>query len=263
LTGVGIDHTQYLGDTIEEIAAEKVAVVRSGSVLVTGQLGFAARVVANRVSDERDAQMIELRTEDSAFAALSGSFVRQNASLGLAVAEIATGRIRPGADFSKANAVRAIVEFAESSRLEGRLQIANVSPLEIRDSAHNEQAAEALVDAVGEIAEGRPVTLLVAMLGDKHIDETLARLLTAVEPEGVVVCTQTSNPRSVSATELAANAAKFAGPNLRIESEPVPVKALGRAREIAGRDGVLAVAGSNYLLADLMRDPSAPAGATL
>jgi dihydrofolate synthase/folylpolyglutamate synthase len=263
LTGVGVDHTQYLGETIEEIAGEKVAVIRSGAILVAGQLGYAARIVANRVSDERDARMIEMQSEDSAFAGLRGSFVRQNATLALAAAEIATSRIHAGATFDKQTAVQAIIKFAESSRLEGRLQIVNVEPLEIRDSAHNEQAAEALVQAVNEIAEDRPVTLLVAMLGDKDIQTTLTQLLTAVSPDGVVVCTQTSNPRTVSAADLSAAAASSAAAGVRIEIEPDPLKALGRAREVAGRDGLLAIAGSNYLLADLMRDPSAPAGATL
>jgi dihydrofolate synthase/folylpolyglutamate synthase len=100
LTGVGIDHTQYLGDTIEQIAGEKVAVVRSNSVLVTGQLGHMARIVANRVSDERDSRMIEMQSEDSRFGALRGSFVRQNATLALAAAEVATARIRPGSELT-------------------------------------------------------------------------------------------------------------------------------------------------------------------
>jgi hypothetical protein len=67
----------------------------------------------------------------------------------------------------------------------------------------------------------------------------------------------------VTAAELATVAAASAAPGVRIETEAQPLLALGRAREIAGRAGLLAIAGSNYLLADLMRDPSAPAGATL
>ncbi|MBK5230913.1 MAG: bifunctional folylpolyglutamate synthase/dihydrofolate synthase, partial [Thermoleophilia bacterium] len=51
LTGVGIDHTEYLGDTIEAIAREKLAVVRSGAALVCGPLGEAAAIEANAISD--------------------------------------------------------------------------------------------------------------------------------------------------------------------------------------------------------------------
>jgi hypothetical protein len=78
-----------------------------------------------------------------------------------------------------------------------------------------------------------------------------------------VVCTQASNPRSLAADAIAARVSALASPSTRVETEPSPIKALDRARQITGSGGLLAVAGSNYLLADLLRDPAASAGATL
>jgi dihydrofolate synthase/folylpolyglutamate synthase len=263
LTSVGIDHTQYLGDRVEQIAREKVAVVRSNSALVSGPLGPAARVVVNQMTDERDARWIEQHGENPVFADLPGEFVRANASLALTVTEAALPRIRPGAEFSRMRAIDAIAELAGSGQLVGRLEMSNSEPFEVRDSAHNPQAAAALASALGEVAAGRPVTLLVAMLKDKPIDDTLGELLKAVPADGVVVCTQASNPRSLPAPELAERVTALAGTGVRVESVPDALTALGRAREIAGRDGLLSVTGSNYLLADLLREPGAPAGATL
>ncbi|MBI4897310.1 MAG: hypothetical protein HY827_02965 [Actinobacteria bacterium] len=266
LTGVGIDHTEYLGETIEQIAREKLDVVRSGAALVCGPLGAAAAAVANALSDERDALMTQLRSEDPAFASLPGEFVRVNASLSLDAAQTAYDRLRPGAAFLSDAAVRAISGFARSGRSQGRLQIVNVTPFELRDAAHNEQAAEALVCALRELAGDRPVTLLVAMMRDKHIQPTLSRLLTAVGDDGVIVCTQSSNPRSLRAAELAVLAERMSaetlGRDLRVERISDVHAALGRARKVAGSSGALVVTGSNYLLADLIRDPAAPAGAT-
>lgn len=263
LTSVGIDHTQYLGDTIEAITREKVAVVRSNSALVSGPLGPAASVVVNAMTDERDARWIEAHGEDPAFAELSGEFVRANASLALAVTEVALPRIRHDEAFIRERAVAAISSLATSGQLVGRLEMSNSEPFEVRDSAHNSQAATALAAALGEVAAGRPVTLLVAMLKDKPIHDTLSELLKAVPADGVVVCTQASNPRSLPAAELAERVSALAGSDVRVESVTDPLTALGRAREIAGRDGLLSVTGSNYLLADLLREPGAPAGATL
>jgi dihydrofolate synthase/folylpolyglutamate synthase len=266
LTGVGIDHTEYLGDTIEQIAREKLAVVRSGAALVCGPLGVAVAAVANAVSDERDALMTMLRAEDPAFASLPGEFVRQNASLALDTAQTAYGRLRPGAVFLSDAAAQAIGDFARSGRSRGRLQIVNVAPFELRDAAHNEQAAAALVAALPELVGRRPVTLLIAMMRDKHFQPTLGRLLNAIDDDGVVVCTQSTNPRTLSSAELAAlaervsSAAPGGGP--RVECVADAHVALGRAREVAGPAGALVVTGSNYLLADLLRDPAAPAGAT-
>jgi dihydrofolate synthase/folylpolyglutamate synthase len=263
LTGVGIDHTQYLGDTLEEIAREKVAVVRSGALLVSGPLPQVVRPVVNAVTDERDANWIELHDIAPLFADLPGEFVRENASLAIAVAESALERIRPGVWFDVKLADAAIHAFAADERHHGRLQIANSEPFEIRDSAHNPQAAQALAVAVGELSEGRPVTLLVAMLADKPVEETLTELLAMMPEDGVVICTAATNPRSLPATELAARVRALAAPGVRVEAIDGPHAALGRAREVAGRDGLLSVTGSNYLIADLLRQPGSGVGSTL
>lgn len=264
LTGVGIDHTQYLGETIEEIAAEKLAVVRSRAALVSGPLGQAAAQVANRMADERDARWTELRRVDPVFAGVTGEFVRANASLALATAEVAYARIKPGASFLREPAVDAILELARTKGIAGRLQLTNAEPFEIRDAAHNAQAAEALVQALKEVAGERPVTLLVAMLEDKPVSYTLAVLVSGVSDGGTVICTQSANPRSIAAVDLAARIDEIGSSRaLRTEAVADPWAALARAREVSGRDGVLCVTGSNYLLADLLREPGAPAGATL
>lgn len=264
LTGVGIDHTQYLGETIEEIAAEKLAVVRSRAALVSGPLGQAAAQVANRMADERDARWTELRRVDPVFAGVTGEFVRANASLALAAAEVAYARIKPGASFLREPAVDAILELARTKGIAGRLQLTNAEPFEIRDAAHNAQAAEALVQALKEVAGERPVTLLVAMLEDKPVSYTLAVLVSGVSDGGTVICTQSANPRSIAAVDLAARIDEIGSSRaLRTEAVADPWAALARAREVSGRDGVLCVTGSNYLLAALLREPGAPAGATL
>lgn len=263
LTGVGIDHTEYLGETLEAIAREKAAVVRSGALLVSGPLPAVVRPVVNAATDERDANWIELAGPSALFADLSGEFVRANASLALATAEATLERIRPGVWFDGDGAVAAITAVAADEHRHGRLQIANHEPMEIRDAAHNAQAARALVGAVDELAGDRPVTLLVAMLSDKPIDETLAELLKMLPDNGAVVCTAAGNPRSLPAEQLAERVRGFAAPGVRVEAVEPPIAALGRAREIAGPDGLLSVTGSNYLIADLLREPGDDPGATL
>lgn len=263
LTGVGIDHTEYLGSTLEEIAREKVAVVRSGAVLISGPLPQVVRQVVNAATDERDANWIELHGVDPVFAYLPGEFVRANATLALAASDAALGRLRPGVWFDRPRAIDAIREFAASEHQLGRLQIANHEPLEIRDAAHNPQAAAALVEAVGELSEGRPVTLLVAMLSGKPVEETLSELLRMIPDDGSVVCTGVANPRSLSAAELAERARGLASDRIQVESIDSPLAALGRARELTGASGLLCVTGSNYLVGDLMRGPDAGAGASL
>lgn len=263
LTGIGIDHTEYLGETLEEIAREKVAVVRSGALLVSGPLPDAVRPVVNATTDERDANWIELRGPLPEFDGLKGEFVRSNASLALVAAESALERLQPAVWFDAPAARAAIVDLSEHGPHLGRLQIDNLEPLEIRDAAHNPQAARALRSAVDEVAGDRPVTLLVAMLADKPVEETLKELLPMLRDDATVICTEVSNPRALPAAELAARIAGLAGPDVRTEAVPDVFAALDRARRTAGRDGLLCVAGSNYLIGDLLRGPGAASGATI
>lgn len=263
LTSVGIDHTDYLGGTLEEIAREKVAVVRSGALLISGPLPEVARQVVNAAVDDRDARWIEVRGELARFNDLLGEFVRINASVAMAVADGMLGRLRADARFESDAAGSAIAALASGQGLRGRLEVAGGDPLEIRDSAHNPQAARALASAVDELAQGRRTTLLVAMLADKPVDETLAELLTMLGDDGAVVCTASTNPRSLAASELAERVRALAAPGVSVEEVSPPTAALKRARALAGRDGLLSVTGSNYLIGDLLRGPKARPGATL
>ena len=59
LTGVGLEHTRWLGPTVRDIAEEKLAVVRDHGTLVVGELDAEARAVAERVAAERHARLVE------------------------------------------------------------------------------------------------------------------------------------------------------------------------------------------------------------
>ena len=87
LTGVGLEHTRWLGPTIADIAEEKLAVVRDHSTLVTGPLEPAARAVAERVADERHAAGPESPALADVPLRSAGAFQRQNFAVACAAAE--------------------------------------------------------------------------------------------------------------------------------------------------------------------------------
>lgn len=261
LTGVALDHTELLGESIEQIAGEKLAVVREGGVLVHGALPAAARVLAARVAIERGAQLVVADGVDHLFDAIDGEFVRRNATLALAAAEAMAaqlGQAGRGSRFDREAAAVAVAELLDSGLLRGRLTVEGHDPLVVFDCAHNEQAARELAGAMAELAAQRPLTLVLAVLADKRVDE-LARPLLAEAAS--VVCTQCSNPRSLAAAELAAHVRALA-PGLPVSVESDPGAALAKACALAGSAGAVLAAGSNYLIADLVRDDRAGRGAT-
>jgi dihydrofolate synthase/folylpolyglutamate synthase len=115
---------------------------------------------------------------------------------------------------------------------------------------------EAMVSALPEVVgDRRPVVAVVSILGDKDAAAMMASLVGAA---GRVIATRSSHPRAVPAVDLAAIARALGRP---AEAVDPPAAALAAAREAAGPDGVVVVAGSLYLLADL-RGPVAGGGGT-
>jgi dihydrofolate synthase / folylpolyglutamate synthase len=258
LTSVGLDHTQWLGESEEEIAAEKLAVLRDQTTLVLGRVGPAVRELAAGAARERGAELV-VAPEDPGEAVrlrATGSFQRRNFALACAATEAFLGDLDP----ERVAAVAAAVEVP------GRLERVAEDPPTYIDAAHNPDAAAALAEALPEIGSaterGRhfrryankkstarpPVVACLAILADKDAAAIVAALAPAVTR---VVCTELptdgAHRPSFGAGELAA-ACAAAG----VEAEAVPdfEEAVARGRELAAEaGGILLVAGSHYALA--------------
>jgi dihydrofolate synthase/folylpolyglutamate synthase len=243
LTGVGLEHTRWLGPTIADIAAEKLAVVRDHATLVVPpDLHPDARAVAEQVVAERHATLLEAAPDLGVDLRSPGSFQRRNFALAAAAAQAALG--------SRPLDPAAVVRAAEETRVPGRLDVVGDRPLTIHDGAHNPAGAAALAKALPELTAGRsPLVLVLSVLEDKDAAEMLAHLIPLV---GRLVLTRCANPRALEPAALAALAAKLGGPRAEVVAEPRA--AVERARALAGSDGAVLATGSIYLIADLVRD---------
>ncbi|HYY21145.1 MAG TPA: cyanophycin synthetase [Thermoleophilaceae bacterium] len=243
LTGVGLEHTRWLGPTVRDIAEEKLAVVRDHSTLVTGRLDPEAQAVAERVAAERHARVVAARPAAIRLRA-AGAFQREN--FGLAEAAAA-------AFLERAPAGTAIERAAAETRVPGRLDVVAERPLTVYDGAHNPSGARALATALPEVlGRRRPVVGVLSVLEDKDAAGILGALLPLLHQTVLTRCT---NPRALSPGTLEALAEKLAGPPT--ETIAAPRAALARARELAGADGAVLVTGSIYLVGDLVREPTA------
>jgi dihydrofolate synthase / folylpolyglutamate synthase len=255
LTSVGLDHTEWLGESVEEIAAEKLAVLRDHSVLVVGRVGEAVRSLAERVAAERGAQLIVAPDDPGSEVSLAppGRFQRRNFALACAAAEAFSGRVLDG------DVVSAV---AGSLRLPGRLERVGDEPPVYLDVAHNPDGAAAVAEALPQVSEGRPVVACLAVLAEKDVDGIVGALVPAIDH---ALCTElpgfpsadgpktparvafSARRRSVEAEKLAQTCERA---GLAAAAEPNFAIAVRRGRALAAeRDGVLIVAGSHYALA--------------
>jgi dihydrofolate synthase/folylpolyglutamate synthase len=239
LTSVGLDHTRWLGDTIADIAAEKLAVVRDQATLVLPpDLAPEALPVAERVAEGKHVRIVVAQRELDVTLAARGSFQRHNFALAATAAEACLGRPLDQ---------QAVADAASTVMVPGRMEIVGEDPLVVFDGAHNGAGVAALADALPEVLEGRALTVLISILDDKDARAMLGALLPLAEN---VVFTRTSNPRALPPGTLAHLAERPDAVTVG-----TPKAALERAKELAGPAGAVLATGSIYLIADLVREP--------
>ena len=251
LTSIGLDHTEWLGETELEIAAEKLAVLRDQTTLVLGRVSPAVEALAERTAAARGARLLRAPEDPGPELRLAapGGFQRRNFALARTAAEAFLGELDP-----------ALVErVAATVPIPGRLERVAARPPTFLDAAHNPDGAAALAEALPALSEGRRVVACLAILGDKDAAAMVQALAPALAH---AVCTQlpvdgpktragggTSARRPSVPAAVLAEMCREAG--VEAEAEGDFGAALGRARELAAEppEGVLLVAGSNYAIA--------------
>jgi len=238
LTSVGLEHTEWLGGTELEIAAEKLAVLRDHSTLVLGRVGPEVDALAEETARERGAKLVRAPEDPDPELRLRarGPFQRRNFALATAAAEAFLG----GLDRKRVAAVAATLTIP------GRLELIADDPPTLLDAAHNPDGAAALAEALPEVAGTRPVVACLAILADKDAAAMIQALAPALDR---VVCTELPTERGSHSAAALARLCEAAG--LAAEAEPRFDEALRRARALAveAPGGALLVTGSHYVLA--------------
>jgi dihydrofolate synthase/folylpolyglutamate synthase len=245
LTSVGLDHTQWLGDTHEAIAAEKLAVLRDHTTLVVGRLSPNVTELARQTAAARGARLVTAAEPERRVALPApGEYLRRNMAVAEAAATAAIGPLDP-------DLVR---KAAQGLELHGRMELVAGSPGLLLDAAHNPDGAAALAEALPEAAGERSVVGCLAILADKDADGICRALAPVLD---ALVCTEIPADRlaragrpgtsSVAAEELARVAAAVGVASVDAVSDPR--RAAERLLELAGeRDALALAAGSHYLL---------------
>lgn len=251
LTSIGLDHTEWLGGTELEIAAEKLAVLRDQTTLVLGRVSPAVEALAERTAAERGARVLRAPEDPGPELQLlaAGDFQRRNFALARTAAEAFLGDL----DQDRVAAV------AASVAIPGRLERIAAHPPTFVDAAHNPDGAAALAEALPALSGGRPVVACLAILADKDaaamiralapaLDRAICTELPATGPTGRPDVDLSPQRPSVAAAELAVLCREV---GLVAEPEPRFELALERASALAAEppEGVVLVAGSHYAIA--------------
>jgi len=258
ITSVDLDHQDWLGHTLEEIAWEKSGIMRYGKPVVVGPLAAAAREVVLERAEAVGARAIEFGKNFSADRDITGStlqfestkwnikglvpglkglFQFNNAACALAALEVLAAS---GFEISEEKAIRGV----RSAKWPGRFQEVEGSPLIIVDAAHNKAAIRALVASLDEVKQ---VVWLFSALSDKDL-RAMAGEMTLLGNRFVLVPLDHRRGRTVRELEEempeGADITKVSNVTQGIEA----------ARRLAGEKGCIVVAGSVILAGEVLRE---------
>jgi dihydrofolate synthase / folylpolyglutamate synthase len=240
LTSVGVEHTQWLGETTAEIAGEKLAVLRDHSTLIVGKLDPEIDALAEGTARERHAKLIHA-PEAPRSLGLAAPYLRRN--FGVAIA--AAGEILGELDADR------VAEVAAHLELHGRMEGIEAEVPVLLDAAHNPDGARALAEALAERGEG-PVVACIAILAEKDAAGILSALAPALDAAvftEIPASLLQSRGRSGASARLASELAALAAGVETVEAIVDPGGAIVRAAELAKeRSTPLLVTGSHYLL---------------
>jgi dihydrofolate synthase/folylpolyglutamate synthase len=260
ITSIDYDHQAYLGSTLEAIAGEKAAIIRSGVAISARQDPAAEAVVACRAAEagipllvegrdlrvrvrhaSLDGQWLDLEGPgwriDDARCALPGVFQPGNALLAAAAARAL------GADDS------AIRRGLEATSWPGRFQLIRRSPPVIVDGAHNPAGARALAASLKAYLPGQRVTFVIGTSEDKDKAGILDPLLPLARR---MIFVAADHPRSASAVALAALARRLSpGEGVLVEAVATPAEAL-RMAVADPQTTTVCIAGSLFLIGEIL-----------
>ena len=257
ITNIGLDHTDILGNTLEQIAFNKAGIIKENGHAVIYRGTPGVEKVFEDTCREKNTQLkkanfdgLKLKSHDlfeqvfdcgdykDIHLPLLGDHQLHNAAVVLAVAETLQ---EIGWNISKEN----IYDGIRDVSWPGRFDIVCRDPLFIIDGGHNPQCLEALVKNIQDYLTGRRVIALTGVLADKDYGDMYKPVMPYIEQ---FVCVTPPNPRRLMAAELAQHLQNVGAKAYAAETIPQGVK---KAIELAGSDGVVLCFGSLYTIGDI------------
>jgi dihydrofolate synthase/folylpolyglutamate synthase len=262
ITSISLDHTQILGNSLEEIAREKAGIIKSGCwVVISPQPEEAASVISNicrekkakvvqvgkditwhKISGDLRQQSLIIEGRTSKYQVsipLLGDFQLENAATAVASSEILASE---GFAISAADIAQGLAQV----KWPGRFQILQQHPTVLVDGAHNVASMKRLVNNIKAYFAHKRIFLVFGTSCDKDIPGIINEL---VPLSTQVIVTQASHSRAAPLVTLVA---EFTKRGIEPETRETVAEAISRALSVAKRTDIICVTGSLFVVAEAL-----------
>jgi len=260
ITSISLDHTEVLGNTLAEIAAEKAGIIKPSSIMVTSpQVGEAGRVIEQACLDSK-AKMIRVGSDvtwqslgfDSSQQSLRvkgrlgsyqlsipllGQYQLENAATAVAALEVL---VEKGLHISGDNITHGLAQV----RWPGRLQVLSRRPWLVVDGAHNTDSANKLKQSLEQYFDFDQAILIIGTSYDKDVAGIISALVPLFDK---VIVTHSAHPRAMATAPLMA---EFSRHGVEAQATDNVSGALRLALTMAGKKSLVCVTGSLFVVAE-------------
>ena len=284
ITNIGIDHTEFLGDTLTQIAAEKAGIMKPHVPCVIGEthpetqevfltragacgiLGAGLETTDCRLwFADQCGYMRKRRLKEAPECQLQGVYQDKNQQTAFVALQVL--RNICGIELSKESIAKGFAEVCTLTGLRGRWEILSQSPLTICDTGHNGHGIRYVAEQLNSLISsplqgglrGASLHIILGMVNDKDIDTVLGLLPT----EAVYYFTQPATSRALPAEELLRRwqvLHPIANTQSPISDTQYPIsafstvrEALAAAQEAATADDIIFIGGSNYVVGEVLQ----------
>ncbi len=269
ITNIGLDHSQFLGDSIYKIAAEKAGIMKSGVPVIIGETQEESSPVFTRQAREKGCPIIfadqlyrigystqspggrqimhvssgEGNRAESLETDLMGLYQQKNVVTVLAITD---QLVQSGIDITGQAVRKGLAHTAEMTGLKGRWEILGYHPMVVCDTGHNREGIREVMKQIRE-TPWKKLHIVFGMVDDKDPFPILHELPTQAQ----YYFTQSSVPRAMNREKLAAEALRF---GLYGQVCPTPLKALKIAMSEADPEDLVLVGGSTFVVAEVLEN---------
>lgn len=261
ITNIGLDHTQFLGDTLAKIAVEKAGIIKQRVPVVIGETQQEIKAVFENIAHDHAApitfadqnwkivsdnqQQVNILFKNRPFLTthlpLQGSYQHKNLRTALeAIRQLENTRFK----IFKENIAAGIEKVVANTGIRGRWQVLSTQPLTIADSGHNAHGLQMVMDNINKTPY-RELHMIIGVVNDKNLDAMMALLPKAAH---YYFC-KANIPRALPAEELALMATKW---QLNGSAYPRVDAALQAARQKAHPDDLIFIGGSTFVVAEVV-----------
>jgi dihydrofolate synthase/folylpolyglutamate synthase len=259
ITNIGMDHTDFLGNTLSKIAYEKAGIIKSGIPVVIGEVLDETRTIFTEKASETKSKLIFAEEKHSLHtlesnnkelivtnnvdkweSELTGNYQLKNIATLLAAIDELKFKSYTIPDIKLKEGLKNVCKL---TGLRGRWEVLSEHPLQIADTGHNVDGINAVVKQLNNYTNRKHI--VIGMVNDKDVSGVLKLLPTSA----TYYFTNAQVKRALPATELKKLAQEF---NLSGNAYSTIKAAIEAARQSAGADGLILITGSNFVVGEAL-----------